>query len=114
MLNDLIQDESCIQITPSKLVTWILCYFRKADFSNCRQAIIQAHFDSRKYLKQAVSSKSSPEELAGVLESVLAKLKMENPGNGVPRRRKQKPRPTELSTASVGPDSESLDLPLDK
>jgi hypothetical protein len=110
MLDDLTQNESCIQITPAKLVTWILCHFQKSGFTECRDAILQAHFDSRKYLKQAVNSKSSPEELADVLQSVLAKIKPEITNARITRRIRRVKPSAETSPASTDSGSESLRL----
>ncbi|MBS1983284.1 MAG: hypothetical protein JST16_03855 [Bdellovibrionales bacterium] len=78
----------CIRLTSSKLVSWIVERYLSNGFERDQEKIVQAHFDSRSFLKRAVTNASSNEDLVQALEATLSKL-------GATKRSINKSRPDE-------------------
>ncbi len=102
MLDQLKKQEDCIRINSSKLVSWIVAYFRNSGFEHEQQAIIKAHFNSKEYLKKVMSRSSSEEDLSAALQTVLTRMNA-----GAERRKRRREKQSEImKSASSHADEE--------
>lgn len=74
MAATLLARDECIRLTPSKLVSWIVERYLDQGFERDQEKILQAHFNSKEFLRRAVAQASSDEELSRALEAALGKL----------------------------------------
>ena len=74
MLTMLKSEEDCIRLNSSKLVSWIVTRFKASRFEHEQSAIIKAHFNSKEYLKKAVSQSATEADLSEALETVLTRM----------------------------------------
>lgn len=74
MLTELRAREQCLRITPSKLVSWILGQYKTEHFERDQDRIVQAHFNSKEYLKQMIRGASSAEDLTQALQAALGRI----------------------------------------
>ncbi len=77
MVLELKAQESCIRLSPSKFVCWIIGRYFEHMFANDQEAIIKAHFNSKEYLRKTINTVGSESDLATVLEDMLYKIRSE-------------------------------------
>lgn len=75
MLLTLKSEGSCIRISPSRLVSWIVSYFSKRDFSRQKKRIIREHFNSKEYLRHIAKNLNESDSLEAVLKETLNQIK---------------------------------------
>jgi hypothetical protein len=76
----------CIRLSPSQLVGWILARYLKASFQADRESLIQAHFDTKEYLKKVLKEiQDEKTDVAVVLNTALKRVNLSD-GMGRPRR----------------------------
>ena len=63
-----------VEVTPSKLVSWIVSRYRSKAFGQDREAIKRAHFNHRKALAQALKGAASEEELRAVCAQAMKRV----------------------------------------
>ena len=69
-----LEEGDFVQITTSKLVSWIISRYRQSSFKRDKAAIKRAHFNYQKQLKEALKSVSDEEELRVALSSVMKQV----------------------------------------
>lgn len=64
-----------VKLNSSKLVSWIVKRYADTAFEQERQLIIDAHFDNKEYLRNALSAVGSREDLEKALNEALHRVK---------------------------------------
>lgn len=75
MLHSLRESEGNIKITPSRLTSWILERFQATAFEKEKRSIIESHFNSRGYLRDALKGVKTEDELTAALQTVMQRMK---------------------------------------
>ena len=63
-----------VQLTPSKLASWIVSRYRQSAFKRDRVAIRKAHFNHQKHLKEAIKMATTEEELRATLAAAMKQV----------------------------------------
>lgn len=112
MVRQMKTENQFIQVTPSKLVGWIVERFQKMYFNQDRQQMVHQHLNSKEYLRDAIKNATSKEDLKFAVEKALAQIgsdvtvvKSEMPK---PKVRKKANEPS-VNRESPGPTGESVD-----
>lgn len=75
VLSELKAAEEHLRISPSKIGSRIIERYAEAYFERDKKLLIKQHFDSKEYLKKAISSLESDADIARTLEAVLQKIR---------------------------------------
>ena len=63
-----------VEITPSKLASWIISRYRSNVFNRDREIITQAHFNHQKALRHALKGASSEDELRAICMQTMKQV----------------------------------------
>ena len=74
MLEEVKEGSLFVQLTPSKLVSWIVSRYRERFFCREKVSIRKAHFNHKKHLREALKSVNSEDELKDALSDVMRKV----------------------------------------
>jgi intergrase/recombinase len=108
MYEDLKSQETCISISYSKLVSFIVEQYAKASFAHDRDAIVKRYFNSKEYLKNIIRGVHKSEDVEEALKNAL--LKVTSSGNPKTQRARKlrktgennEPRQPKVATTGNG------------
>jgi hypothetical protein len=86
-------------------VSWIVTRFKASRFEHEQSAIIKAHFNSKEYLKKAVSQSATEADLSEALEAVLTRM---NSKANI-RRSRRKKQSQMIGTAEMNAENSNAD-----
>jgi len=112
MVRQMKTENQFIQVTPSKLVGWIVERFQKMYFNQDRQQMVYQHLNSKEYLRDAIKNATSKEDLKFAVEKALGQIGSDvtvvKPEMPKPKVRKKANEPS-VNRESPGPTGESVD-----
>ena len=65
---------SFVQITPSKLASWIITRYRRRSYHKEKSVVARAHFDHQKHLKESLKSATTKEQLRETLAEAMRQV----------------------------------------
>lgn len=95
--------EECIQLTSGRLASWILAHYRANHFERDRREIVQAHFNSKEYLRKVIKDMDPQENVADVLSAALKRLSMAEGVQETRGRKRKKPRSPDDGVETTDP-----------
>ena len=63
-----------VEITPSKMASWVISHYRKNAFEKGKKAAIEAHYNHRKALAHALKAARSEEELRAICTRAMKRV----------------------------------------
>ncbi len=74
MIDILKSENPGLSITTSDLTSWIVSEFKRSHFDKAKQAIVDAHFNPKAYLRARMKGARTNEEISSIMEEIQRRI----------------------------------------